>query len=333
MDPVRNLRNNFRNSIEWGTRLKGSGFFKNLRRRLRSFLDKLSGGDMIVMLHDILTKQELSSVYSKHVRALTKLGRVVSNKQIVKPRDKHYFIRAIRESGIGLTECKELGFVCSKNLWIGSRNVQPRSLGGRPNMPSEWVKQIKEHMEKNSNVASNRSVIKRHYNVRNPFFYYKKKKIGEELESVRYRETTLNEAFRTFKESAHQLANRREREQRLNTKFSTFCKYLEPSFKKPYRYTDLCEICEFGKDLEKDIKRSLLEYDFTDEFSPDSLLEMIIEYLQNNPNSRAKLKLEQCLKEINELKLKVENFNFNQFFSGKYLVLALVYIIWSQVIK
>ena len=64
--------------------------------------------------------------------------------------------------------------------------------------------------------------------------------------------------------------------------FSTFYKYIDDKFKKPARLTDLCDYCEFGKELKRELidLAVTFEYDNLDQYQDLDTHQMRI-YFQN----------------------------------------------------
>ena len=82
-------------------------------------------------------------------------------------------------------------------------------------------------------------------------------------QSARYLEDQFSELYKSFEFSSE-------------ISFSTFYKYAKKSgeFKKPYRWTDICDYCERGKHLKREIELKLKEFDFNYEevFEPDRMI-------------------------------------------------------------
>jgi hypothetical protein len=284
MSVTRILLNAYNFATRWSDRENTTGYFKILKQRVRRFLISLSGDDVSSMLSDVLTKEEISNVASKYVNALRYISEAVNNNSIIKPKKRHHIIRPLRLAGITKREVNELGFRCGKKLWKSCLNRNERNLAGRPRLPLILVNEIKEHMQSLSNIASNRSVIIRTFADRNPTLYYKKKTIRKQYVSARYRETTLNDAFKQFKEKAQDI-NDDLRERRLSIPLSTFKYKIDSRYKTPFRLTDLCHFCEIGKRLAREIKVYMQFRDYDQEFDADKMLDFLV----NNPNETDEL--------------------------------------------
>jgi hypothetical protein len=89
--------------------------------------------------------------------------------------------------------------------------------GGVPAISIELQRSIQSHMESNSEIAANRSIVvgKGQDNEKNK-------------KAVRCRDLTLFEIYNNY-EFKDELA------------FSTFCSYIGPEFKSPFRPSDLCD--------------------------------------------------------------------------------------------
>jgi len=66
----------------------------------------------------------------KYVVALTNLSETIYNTTLVKPKNKHHFVRPIRRAGISLNEAKGLGFRIGKTVWKSCLDTNNRHLGG-----------------------------------------------------------------------------------------------------------------------------------------------------------------------------------------------------------
>ena len=122
-------------------------------------------------------------------------------------------------------------------------------------------------MENLSNIAANRIVTMRNYNERKNNIINKKQTISKHIESARYRRTTFSDAYNQY----NKLNDITESTSFRHFSFGTFYKYVDKRFKKPFRCTDLCHYCEFGKDILKEIKSFSPCYDFNQEFNSENL--------------------------------------------------------------
>jgi hypothetical protein len=71
----------------------------------------------------------------------------------------------------------------------------------------------------------------------------------KEIVNVRFRLTSITEAYLQYPF-------------RSEISFSTFYSHIDPIFKKPQRYRDICDYCELGKILKKDLIEQALKHDF-----------------------------------------------------------------------
>jgi hypothetical protein len=278
-----------------------------LKKRILRFLRAVSGNDLSEMLKDVLDKRTMRSLQEKYLSALTNISNAVNDPKLVKIKSKHNFIRPLRLAGISLPDAREIGFECGKELWKSCLDINDRNLGGRSRKSDLFIDEVKHHMEELSNIGSNRSVRMPVYADRDPFVIFKKKKIFDTYENVRYRQTTLKEAYRKFIEPNNQLSTDLIRQ---NAKFSTFYKYIDNRFKKPFRLTDLCDYCESAKILEREVKKSLdsneikTEFNYKKkDFSPKTLLHCI------KTNRKLRLRENQRFNYSQEMKLLIEKIN------------------------
>ena len=102
-------------------------------------------------------------------------------------------------------------------------------------------------MECNSEIAANRTIKVNDY--------------GEKInKNVRYRKMPYFEIYNLF-------------EYKSQVKYSTFCKYVGKEYKNPHRASDICDYCEYGKKIKKEILDYIVkidEYVYAGEFDFDS---------------------------------------------------------------
>lgn len=274
MEVTQILNQDYRPAPEWSRRNKNTGCFYRLKQKVKHLLICLSGNDICAMIKDILTSNELREVSSNYVIALKKMSKAVNDKTITKSKQKHYFIRPLRDSGLHLQEVKELGFKCSWDLWKSCKNSNARQLGGARKIPDKIIKEINKHMEGLSEIAANRSTKIIEYEKRNPVVLYKKKKKSERYVSAMYRQTTLQDSFKKFIEFSQTIEDELKI-RRKNLKFSTFYKYVDKRFKKPFKLTDLCQYCEWGKEIKKEalsFNQRFFNNQFNREYKSDLLV-------------------------------------------------------------
>lgn len=117
---------------------------------------------------------------------------------------------------------------------------------------------IRSFLNENSNIGANRLVINRDKNDKR----YKQKI------PVRYLEKNQTELYNEFPH-ADKISK------------DTFIKYMKMSneFKKPFRWTDLCDYCEKGKKIKSDLVRALtdLKYEWQTNFDLEHIRKFLID--------------------------------------------------------
>ena len=98
----------------WEALKTNSGNFYLKKTNVRDFLKKLSGGNIIEMLVDVLTKEELQLLGQKYVTALKKIGNIYSTDNCLKPLVRRRLLKQLRTSGISYSLANDLNFKCSK---------------------------------------------------------------------------------------------------------------------------------------------------------------------------------------------------------------------------
>jgi hypothetical protein len=96
----------------------------------------------------------------------------------------------------------------------------------------DYIESIKQHMNKFSNAASNRTIKSKWKNS-----FGKRENIP-----VRHRILTLKESYNRYP-------------YKNEISFSSYYYYMENTFKKPQRLSDLCEYCELARKLSFEIKK------------------------------------------------------------------------------
>jgi hypothetical protein len=208
------------------------------------------------MLSDILTKEEKLSIIKEYREALMGLSEPINN--FVKPKKKHFYIYPLRKAGLQRGEAIGLGFKCSKSLWKSCMDRSFRNSGGRSKISESLQEAIVNHVTSQgvSEIAPNRIIKKRLPGPRNLEEEFRdlpenwKKGLNEietELIPVYNRTVSIKEMYESF----------------LNSysfdetpSFSTFRKYVPKHSKKPMRKTDMCDYCEFAREL----KQNLLKF-------------------------------------------------------------------------
>lgn len=149
---------------------------------------------------------------SKYVKALKKYSDIFNK---AKQKEKFKLLYPLKAAGFSLNESRKLNFKASKRLWNSCSDILERNPGGRPRINSDIVKEINCHVLKNSSFAANRFLKK-------------------ENENALYRNMSFIRLYHTFP-------------LRSTIAFSTFRKNIRNIYKKPHRFSDLCDYCEKGK--------------------------------------------------------------------------------------
>ena len=283
----------FTSSKRWSERDKRSPYFQNLKEKIRNFLVKLSGDDILKMLSDILNDNEKDNLRIEHIEALKGISEAVNATKAI---NKHSYKRPIHLSGLSLSEAKSLGFSISKDLWKSCLNPEDRKLGGRKGISEDLINTVNRHMGTISYPASSRMVTFRTYNKRNPRVLFKKKTISKTRIPVRYRETTLLSAYKKF--TAENVD--------VNLSFSAYRKNLSIEIKKPFSKTDMCHYCsKIGLDIEKELRNLIGKMeDFEMQFNKENARNFLNDKLgQMNIEDEERRKLEEGILKCDDLDL------------------------------
>lgn len=295
MQVVKILNDNYIPAMKWSDRNRTSIY--DIKRKIRKLLFCLSGDDLIPMLEDVLEINEKKELSKKYIEALKGISQAVNNTSIIKQKNKHHFIRPLRKSGLSYVQAKELGFDFFGLLWKSCLNEEERNLGGRPSVGQNIASEIEKHMENLSNIAANRLVKVRTFSERNPCVKFTKKKLSDNYKNALYRQTTLYEAYKNFINQNENLKGK--------IGFATFYKYVDNRFKKPSKSTDLCDYCEYGKEIIKELK-SYIEANnhyFDQEWNAENLSIFFNQLDQSSSEISENLKKIDDLKSIEHHKL------------------------------
>jgi hypothetical protein len=240
----------------------------------RSLLTRISGNDLCGIIASLLEKSEFETLVHKYITALKGIAAAVD--ETIKSKDKHHFIRPIRLAGFKMDESKQLGFKFSSDLWISCLDDSERHRGGHPAVSNEIVEEITTFMENITTEAANSSYLRKSYSKSDP---NKKTITGEHIEPARCLQTSMADAYRQYfqLESNNKKIHKRTFEKLVSKR----------NFIKPTLSTDLCDYCEMGKTIQKQVKSFVEKYcDLDQEYTTDTLLNHLSNELVESKNSR-----------------------------------------------
>jgi hypothetical protein len=239
------ISKNYQPMRNWSLRNRAGGSHSILMKNVRQILNLISGGNLILMLKNVLTEEEKQLLLGKHIRAIRNYSKIFNQ---TSQKQRHKYLQPIRESGLSYKKSRKLGFQATTHMWKNCLNEAERKKGGRDPVNDEIVKEIESHLESLSSIAANRFLKKLNTNA----FYC---------------QVSLVEAYDQF-----HLKN--------DLSFSTFYTHVPTKFKKPHRFSDLCDYCEYNRELKNDIVRvaNVLNYQNLTDLEPVDL-EEFKEYL------------------------------------------------------
>jgi hypothetical protein len=216
----------------------------------------------------VLTKNQKEKVASIYIAALANMSTALH--KLVKKKDQHHFIRALRKAGISKSDLNKLGYKCGKKLWKSCLDARERNLGGRQSIPSECIDEIKAHMESISTLASDKTVYTKSRCEQDP--ESKNPVANKTLEPARYVQISYIDAYKQYKMNTN--GNKK-------VSINTFLRNVDKRlYKKPQRSTDLCDYCEMGKGIQKQVKSFVQKNcNFGDGFNFD--IEQFLDHFQN----------------------------------------------------
>ncbi|CAF0891443.1 unnamed protein product [Brachionus calyciflorus] len=236
---------NIRPMKRWSDRFQITGsnriswYILQLKKEVRLILNTLSGNDIVGMLQSILSNKEKEIIsFNSYKEALKNLSSYYNEVEL---KERHRFVKQLKNSDLNFSKTRRLGFKVSRHLWDTCSDSNDRKKGGGVAISNDIQKAIEDYLKEKSNIASNRLFINK-----NPVCVNFKK-----LENARYLEDRMTELYKNFPYS-NEISK------------STFYKYanLSGEYKKPYRWTDLCDYCESGKRLKIDIDNLMEDLNF-----------------------------------------------------------------------
>lgn len=230
------LTKNYSAAKTWSKRVKSGRKYYQLVGQIKNFLNQLSGNDVVDMLQCVLSKQDLSNLAQKYTNALSGIALHVNKR--VKQKQKHYFIRPLRQANFKLKEVNDLGFECGKSLWNTCMDSSERLKGGRPSLSDDIKNNINTHMEHNSTEAANRIIRERIVGPNLPNVGIYKGVLKRDIEK---RIIPVRNRLHTIRESKKIYDNIYEERNGKKIPYSTFLKYVQRKFKKPKGLSDLCK--------------------------------------------------------------------------------------------
>ena len=163
-------------------------------------------------MKDVLKHEEIDFIATKHTNALKNFATLFNGEKMKK---KFKLLSPLKNANFSRPEVIKLNYKAGAKIWRNCTIGSTRNNGGRPKLHKSITSNINNHMKSLSEIAANRFLIKLKKNAR-------------------YRVGTFKTAF-----SSYPLKKK--------ISFSTFYKKICKSFKKPYRLSDLCDICVNGK--------------------------------------------------------------------------------------
>ncbi|CAF0844074.1 unnamed protein product [Brachionus calyciflorus] len=218
------------------------------------------------------------------------LGNLVELYKNTDLKERHKIIRPLKNSKMKFSYLRRIGFPLSRHIWKTCFNKNKRNKGGGNKIKSDLEYSINSFLKEKSNIASNRLCLNK--NPSDPNF--------KQLQNARYLEDNIIELYKSFPFSNE-------------ISISTFYKYVNLSgeFKKPFRWTDLCDYCERGKILKDNLDKKIKE-----NLNIEESLELQINSIQDIVLRKTKEKVEDLnsLEELSSderlvLETKLENLN------------------------
>jgi hypothetical protein len=164
------------------------------------------------MLKGILDENEINLLAIRHTNALNKFGNVFNSEE---QKKQFKLLSPLKEAKFSLREAKNFNFEAGKEIWSNCLNWHTRNKGGRPKLKESISDNINLFMKRLSSHAANRFLKRLRMNAM-------------------YRNTTYKSAYYKYP-------------LKEKMSFSTFKNKICKRFKKPHRFSDLCDTCEHGK--------------------------------------------------------------------------------------
>ena len=211
----------------------------SLIRKIVQILNFISGNDLKNLLRDISRYDSKKNLkIFKRTResiVLKKLTPLINNR--IKPKNKHFFLKAFKTSKFSEKEVKRLGFKFSNFLWRSCSNSTDRKNGGRRQIPEYLKHMINDYLLRHSEISASRTTTLINYSQKlfKPNGVIEKRKSNRTFKNSRYLDNNLAELHKGFNEENELLLSK-----------STFMRHRNKIFKRARRNTDLC-MCNLSK--------------------------------------------------------------------------------------
>ena len=222
-------------------------------RKIVKILRWISGNDLQRMMKDVLSSKKYRfSKLTKESRTLNKIIPHLNSR--IRQKHKHVFLKSFRDSGFSFEDVTFLGFKFSQYLWYSCLDSRERKVGGRLGFHDYLRPKINTFLEINSEIGANRTSLEliKPITKRKKNGVIIKQKNERIIENVRYLNDGLEELQKKFTNEIN------DEFEIMPSKFS-FLRLRKKQFKKPKRQTDLCDYCQLGKTLKKNINRFILD--------------------------------------------------------------------------
>ena len=123
---------------------------------IHSYLVAQSGDDIDSMLRDVLSVDELQGLA---VEAYTALRNMATPYMALPPKDRFAWVDALRSAGFSQSQCTDLGYQVSWNLWASSSTAGERDKGGRPPLDEAVVDELEKFLISRSHVIPGRFIV------------------------------------------------------------------------------------------------------------------------------------------------------------------------------
>ena len=140
-------------------------------------MDLISKDDSINMLKCVLNENEKNQLNEKVLNSFSNMKETYN---LTKKRERKKFITLFKRAKISLKNSRKYGFKVSSNLW-NSCGKKIYKIAGRKKLSKEIIKEINDHCENLSEIASNRTI-----------------KIDGEDINIRYLKMSIREVYQKF---------------------------------------------------------------------------------------------------------------------------------------
>ena len=134
------LNGDYDAAIPWSQR-KDGGKRSELISKIRRILSLLSGNETLLMLRDLIKKEERKIIAKEYFEALKNISAQINK---VKKKNQHFFFRPFKMARLSGQELLEMNYKIGKHLWSCCKKRNERLVGGRDKISQSTINNSSE---------------------------------------------------------------------------------------------------------------------------------------------------------------------------------------------